>query len=141
MTTIPALLLQDDGATGAVAGGLLAMIGVMMLVFLALAVVFVIGCWKVFVKAGQPGWACLIPIYNAFILLRIVGRPDWWIILMLIPLVNIAIMLLVALDLAKSFGQSTAFGVFLLFLFSGIGYLILGFGSARYMGPAAAGAR
>jgi hypothetical protein len=110
----------------------------MFLVLIAVAVVFIIGYWKVFVKAGQPGWAVLIPFYNAYILLKIAGRPGWWLLLFLIPLVNIVIALLVAIDIAKSFGQSPVFGVVLLFLLSGIGYLVLGFGNYRYIGPAAA---
>jgi len=63
------------------------------------------------------------------------GRPGWWILLMLIPLVNIVIAILVAIDVAKAFGQSAAWGVVLLFLLCGIGYLILGFGNYRYVGP------
>lgn len=133
MTTISALLLQNSGA------GMAAMMGgTMLIVLLAIAVVFIIGYWKVFVKAGQPGWAALIPIYNVYILLKIAGRPGWWLILFLIPLINIVILLLVAMDVAKSFGQSAVFGIVLLFLFSGIGYLILGFGNYQYVGPAAA---
>lgn len=138
MTSIPALLLQSDAENTAIAGGLLAFGGVMMLVCLAIAVVFLIGMWKVFEKAGQPGWACIVPFYNMYILLKIAGRPGWWLILMLIPLVNIAIFLLVAIDIAKAFGQGAGFGVVLLFLLSGIGYLVLGFGNYRYLGPPAA---
>jgi len=139
MTMIPALLLQSDsGAAGL--GAVMAMFGVMMLVALALAVVLIVGFWKVFVKAGQPGWAAIVPLYNCYILLKIAGRPGWWLVLMLIPLVNIVIMLLVAIDVAKAFGQSAVFGVILLFLLSGIGYLVLGFGDYRYVGPPAAAA-
>jgi len=113
----------------------------MMIVCLVIAVVFIAGLWKVFAKSGQPGWACLIPFYNGYVLLKIAGRPGWWLILFLIPLVNIVIALLVAIDIAKSFGQSTVFGVVLLFLLGGIGYLILGFGNYRYLGPAGATAK
>jgi hypothetical protein len=137
MTMIPALLFQND-PSAALAGGLLAVGGAMMLVMFAIMVLFIIGCWRVFAKAGQPGWAILIPIYNLYILLKIVGRPTWWIVLFLIPLVNIIAACLVAIDLAKAFGQSTVFGVVLLFLLSGIGYLVLGFGNYRYVGPVAA---
>ena len=140
MTMIPALLVQGDTST-AVTGGLLAMAGTMMIVVVAIMVVFIIGVWKVFVKAGQPGWAVLIPFYNAYILLKIAGRPGWWIVLFLIPLVNIAIGVIVAIDLAKAFGQSALFGVVLLFLLGGIGYLVLGFGNYRYVGPATVVAR
>jgi len=140
MTMIPALLLQEDTGAGGL-GALLAVGGVMMIVALALAVVFIVGLWKVFVKAGQPGWAVLIPFYNVYVLLKIAGRPGWWLVLCLIPLVNIVIAVLVAIDVAKAFGQSAAFGVILLFLLSGIGYLVLGFGNYKYVGPATAAAQ
>jgi hypothetical protein len=141
MTLIPTLLLQQDAATTAISGGLVAMGATMMFVMMAIMVVFIIALWKVFAKAGQPGWAVLIPIYNAYILLKIAGRPGWWILLFMIPFVNIAIALLVAIDIAKSFGQSAAFGVFLLFLLCGIGYLMLAFGNYRYIGPTGAATR
>lgn len=141
MTTIPALFLQSDAVNTAIGGGLLAFTGIMLMVFLAIAVIFIVGLWKVFEKAGQPGWACLIPFYNGYIMLKIAGRPGWWLILFLIPLVNIVIALLVAIDIAKAFGQGAGFGVVLLFLLSGIGYLVLGFGNYRYVGPAGATAQ
>jgi len=140
MTMIPALLLQENTGAGRL-GALLAVGGAMMIVALALAVVLIIGLWKVYVKAGQPGWAVLIPFYNVYILLKIAGRPGWWLVLCLIPLVNIVIALLVAIDVAKAFGQSAVFGVILLFLLSGIGYLVLGFGNYKYVGPATAAAQ
>ena len=104
------------------------------LIMLALVVVFVMGMWRVFVKAGQPGWAVIIPIYNLYILLKIIGRPGWWLLFYLIPIVNIVVSLINAIDLAKAFGKSTVFGVFGLWLFAFVGYLILGFGSAKYIG-------
>jgi hypothetical protein len=107
----------------------------MTVVMLAIIVVLTVSFWKVFEKAGQPGWACLIPIYNLYVLLKIAGRPGWWILLMIIPLVNIVVSLLVAIDVAKAFGQSAAWGVILLFLLCGFGYLLLGFGNYRYAGP------
>jgi hypothetical protein len=103
------------------------------------AIVMIAAMWKIFTKAGYPGWAAIIPFYNTYILLKIVGRPGWWLILMFIPLVNIVIAIIVAIDLAKSFGKSGVFAFFGLILFSFIGYCILGFGNARYVGPAAAG--
>jgi len=140
MTTIPALFLQGDSDLSSAAGlgGLLAFSGVMMLIVLAFLVVFVIAGWKVFTKAGKPGWAVIVPIYNVYVMLTIVGRPGWWLLLMLIPIVNIVIGLIVMIDLAKSFGQSAVFGVVLLWLLGVIGWLVLGFGNYRYVGPAAA---
>jgi hypothetical protein len=106
-------------------------IGISLLV----AVIVVIGGWKMFEKAGQPGWAIVIPFYNLYIMLKIAGRPGWWLLLYLIPLVNIAIAIVVSIDIAKSFGQGAAFGIILIFLLGGLGYLILGFGNYRYLGP------
>lgn len=133
-STIAAAVLQND-ASNAMAS---LFGGTMLIVWLAILVVVIVAGWKVFEKAGQPGWAVIIPIYNAYIILKIVGRPAWWLVLMFIPLVNIVIAAIVAMDMAKSFGQSAVFGIVLLFLLGGVGYLILAFGSARYLGPAAA---
>ena len=74
--------------------------------FLLLVSVFSIVClWKVFVKAGKPGWAAIIPIYNIITELEIIGRPWWWLLLLFIPLVNIVIGIIVIFDLAKVFGN------------------------------------
>jgi hypothetical protein len=105
-------------------------------VIIAVIVLFCIFVyWKVYVKAGKPGWAAIIPIYNLYVLLKIVDRPGWWLLLFLIPFVNVVVAAIVAVDLAHSFGKSTMFGIFGLWLFSIIGYAMLGFGSAKYSGP------
>jgi hypothetical protein len=132
MASMTAVFLQNSGNVVAGAFG-----GMALLFWLAVAVVVIIGGWKVFEKAGQPGWAILIPIYNLYVMLKIAGRPGWWLILYLIPLVNLIVAIVVAIDIAKAFGQSAAFGFFLLFLFCGIGYLILGFGNYSYQGAPA----
>lgn len=93
--------------------------------------------WRIFEKAGKPGWAAIIPIYNVFVLLQIVGRPWWWLLLLLIPIVNIVVGFLVALDLSRSFGHDLAFALGLFFL-GFVFYPILGLGSDTYQGPAAA---
>lgn len=111
-------------------GGLL-----MSLIYLALIVVSIAAMWKLFEKAGEAGWKSIIPIYNAYILFKLAGRNGWGILLMLIPIVNIVIWVMVAIDLAKHFGKSTAFGVLGLVLFPFVGYLMLGFGEAKYVGP------
>jgi hypothetical protein len=100
-----------------------------------LAIISIIGMWKVFVKAGKPGWAAIIPIYNFIVQCEIVGRPLWWVLLGFIPFVNIVISLIIAIDTAKVFGKSPAFGVLGLWLFSVIGYIVLGFGDASYTPP------
>lgn len=106
----------------------------MMLIWLAVIVVEFAAMWLMFQKAGQPGWAAIIPIYNIIVMLRIVGRPTWWILLYFIPVVNFVIAIVLMLDLARSFGKGTGFGLGLVFL-SFIFVPILGFGSAAYIGP------
>jgi hypothetical protein len=90
--------------------------------------------WKVFTKAGEPGWAAIVPIYNAIVLLKISGKPLWWIILLFIPFVNFIIGILAALGLSEKFGKGAGFGIGLAFL-PFVFYPILGFGSATYVGP------
>src|SRR5262245_20599244 len=114
--------LQDNGTGGWVLFGVIE---------LAIVVFVIVAMWKVYVKAGEPGWAAIIPIYNIIVLLRIAGKPWWWILLLLIPLVNIVIGILVHIDLAKNFGQTVLFGIGLMFL-GIIFYPILAFGDARY---------
>jgi hypothetical protein len=106
--------------------------------YLAFTILILAAWWKIFTKAGQPGWACIIPIYNLYIWCKIVGRPWWWILLMLIPFVNFIIAIILLIDLAKSFGKGVGFGIGLLLL-PFIFFPILGFGSAQYQGPTAGG--
>lgn len=99
-------------------------------------IAIIAGFWKVFTKANQPGWAAIVPFYNIYIMLKIVGRPGWWLILCIIPLVNFIAFIILSIDMAKSFNKGTGFGVGLLFL-GFIFYPILGFGDATYAGPSA----
>ena len=135
LLSILSMPLLQEGDNGLFAVLFSGVYGICALLF---AVLIIVGMWRMFVKAGQPGWAAIIPIYNIYVLLQIVGRPGWWLILFLIPFVNIVIGLLIFIDLAKSFGKSAAWGIVLLFIFNAIGYLILGFSDAQYKGPAAA---
>lgn len=109
---------------------------VVLVIYLAIFVLIIAGFWKTFTKAGQPGWAAIVPILNIYILCKIAGRPGWWLILMIIPLVNLIVAAVVSIDVAKAFGKGVGFGVGL-WLLSFIFYPILGFGSAEYQGPAA----
>lgn len=124
---------NEAAAAGAIIAGLF-----LMVIYLAILVLVIAGLWKTFNKAGQPGWAAIIPIYNIYILMKVAGRPGWWVLLFFVPVVNFVISIIVALDVAKSFGRSTAFALGLIFL-SPIFYCILGFGSSVYQGPAAGG--
>jgi hypothetical protein len=110
------------------------MIGI-VIIYIAVIALLIASMWAVFAKAGKPGWAALIPIYNLIILLEIVGKPWWWLFLMVIPLVNVVFAIWVYNLLSKSFGKSEGFTVGLLLL-SFIFFPILGFGDAQYQGPA-----
>ena len=116
------LIAQEGGGGGGILGSLIP---------LAIVVAVVAGFWKTFTKAGKPGWGAIIPIYNVILLLEIAGRPIWWILLMLIPLVNIVTAIIVSIDVAKNFGKGTGFGLGLAFL-GFIFYPILGFSDAQY---------
>ncbi len=107
--------------------------GTVLLILFALAIglFLLVSYWKVFEKAGQPGWGILIPIYNIFLLLKIAGKPGWWILLYLIPLVNLVIAIIVSIEIAKNFGKDTLVGLGLALL-GIIFYPILAFGSAQY---------
>ena len=104
---------------------------------LMIAAFYVFCMWKLFTKAGKPGWAALIPIYNTLVMLEILGREWFWILLMLIPGVNLVIAVVMMLDLAKVFGKDTAYGC-LLILFPWIMMPVLALGDAKYLGPIAA---
>lgn len=126
------ILYQDDGA-GSIIGALFS--GVGCICWAVVVVLVIAGLWKTFVKAGQPGWAAIIPIYNIYTLCQIAGRPGWWVILFFIPFVNIVAYILISIEVAKAFGKDALYGIVLLWLFSAVGYLILGFSDAQYIGP------
>lgn len=124
----------NEMSHGGLFGGLMAM-GIGIIIVLLAIVVFMIACqWKVYSKAGKPGWACIVPIYNLIVLLEICGKPWWWFFLMLIPIVNIVIIIIVYIELAKSFGHGAGFALGLMFL-GIIFWPILAFGSSKYVGP------
>lgn len=105
-----------------------------ILIILAIVVFMIAAMWKIYVKAGQEGWAAIVPIYNTYILLKIVGKPGWWLLMMFIPFVNIVYAVWTYNMLSKSFGKDEAFTVGL--LLAGIVFFpILGFGDAKYLGP------
>lgn len=127
-----ATLAQSDSGGAAAAGA-----GIFLfLIYLVVIVVYIAGMWKAFEKAGQPGWAAIIPIYNIYIWTKIVGREAWWIVLFFIPCVNIIAAVVLSIDMAKSFGKTEIYGIGLAFL-GIIFWPMLGFGDARYVGPSA----
>ena len=106
-------------------------------VLLVVYILVVIAMWKVFTKAGKPGWASLIPVYNMVVMYQIVGLNPWLLLLYLIPFVNwiasLVLSIMLNVKLAKVFGKSTGFAIGLIFL-NPIFLLILGFGDAKYIG-------
>lgn len=104
----------------------------------ALALLMIVSMWKVFTKAGKPGWAVLIPFYNVLVMLEIVGKPWWWLLLIiLVPIANLVFGIWMINLLSKSFGKSTGFTLGIIFL--GIIFIpVLGLGKAEYKGPAGA---
>lgn len=123
--------MNETAGAGAGAAG-----GVMMIIWLALVVLMLASMWRIFTKAGKPGWASIVPIYNAYVLLQIAGKPGWWLILMFLPLVNIVIMILALVGLANNFGKGGGFVAGMIFL-PVIFYPMLAFGDAQYQGSAA----
>lgn len=120
-----------DAAYAAAASGVSA---VYVILSLAISVLTLIAMWKLFVKAGRAGWKCLIPFYNTYCLYDIAWGNGWLFLLMFVPCVNVVVGIMMLFKLAKAFGQGTGFGFGLLFL-NTIFILILGFGSAEYVGP------
>lgn len=116
-----------SGAAGAIVG----------LIYLAVLAFFLVAMWRLYSKAGQPGWTGIIPIVNTFYLLKIVGRPFWWFFVFLIPFIGWIWAIIAMHGLSRSFGHGGWFTVGLIFL-PFIFFPILAFGSSRYSGPAAA---
>ena len=128
-----AWLSQEDYGSGA--GGAMAAAGgcVMGLIYLGVMLIALFGLWKMYEKAGKPGWAAIIPIYNVIVMLEIVARPLWWVVLMFIPLVNVVVYILVLVELARRFGKGVGYAIGMLFL-PFIFFPLLGFGDATYRG-------
>ena len=99
---------------------------------LVIYVIVVVALWRVFAKAGWPGILAIIPIVNMFILVKVAGYSAWLGLLYFVPIANLILAIIVAVKVGANFGKGGAFSFFLLFLLPFIGYLILGFGDARY---------
>ena len=102
---------------------------------LVIALFMIVVMWKVFVKAKQPGWGCLIPFYNLYLILKIAGKPGWWLILFFIPIIGFIISIMVTISFAKAFNKGVGFTVGLILL-PIVFFPILAFGSAVYQGIA-----
>ena len=105
----------------------------MTILSLALAVLGIVAMWKIFEKAGEPGWAAIIPFYNLYVLFKITWGNGWKFLLLLIPIAKFVFLIITMVKLAKAFGKSGGFAVGLIFL-SIIFYCILAFGDAQYIG-------
>lgn len=101
------------------------------LVQLAISIVVIAGIWKVFTKAGQPGWAAIVPFYNVYVMLQIANKPTWWMVLFFVPFANIVVAILVSIGIAEKFGKSSGYGIGLALL-GFIFYPMLGFSDAQY---------
>lgn len=127
-------LLRSNAEDGALAVAMLFYF-LFFLLFFAMGIVLLVSMWKIFVKAGEEGWKCLIPVYRTYIMtVKIAGKDDTTFILHLLPFVNIYASIVTNMALAKSFGKDDGYGLGLTFL--GIVFFpMLGFGSAQYVGP------
>jgi Family of unknown function (DUF5684) len=124
------MLLVDPTTNTAADGG---MLGTMLVLIGAVYLFFFVATWRLYSKAGRPGWASLIPIYNTVVFCQICGRSGWWTLALMIPGVNVVISIILSVDLARVFGRGTGFVLGLIFL-SPVFFPILAFGSSRYVG-------
>jgi hypothetical protein len=116
--------MENSGAAG---------IGIVgTIIYLAIVVLLIVSLWKLYAKAGKPGWAAIIPIYNIIVLLEIVKRPIWWIILLFIPIVNFIALIIIYVDFVKAYGKP-AWHIILVLLFSFIYFPYLAFSDAKYV--------
>ena len=104
-----------------------------VIISLVVCVVLLAGLWKLFVKAGKPGWAAIVPFYNMYCMYQISFGKGWLFLLTFVPVVGFVFGIMMCFKLAKAFGKGTGFGFGLLFL-SPIFMCILGFGDAEYVG-------
>ena len=125
------VLAQGEDAAVAAAG----IIGLLfMFVYFAVFALIAAGAWKICAKTGRPGWTVLVPFYNMWVLVEVVGKEPLWFILLFVPCVNVVIIIMLYMELAKCFGKDPIYGLGLYFLMP-IFVPMLGFGSARYQGP------
>lgn len=138
LLTLPLLAQQDPDLDAARAAGVAGVVGVYLFcifVFFLLALIpaiaMIVGMWKIFEKAGHPGWAAIVPYYNMYILNEIACKDIMWFIFTLIPCLNFVAMIVICMDVAKNFRKDPAYGVgmaLLPFIFMPM----LGFSDARY---------
>ena len=141
MHTLNTILAQASGnREAAIAAGIVAFVAAFALVFIAIGIVTAVGMWKAFDKAGQPGWAAIVPVYNLVVMFRLGGQSGWFalaILLNLIPFIGglawLGIIIWNHVNISKRFGQGVGFAIGLVLL-APIFWLILGLGSSKYVG-------
>lgn len=130
-------IYESSASSTALGAALGTMLGFIIVFSLIVCVLSIIAMWRIFTKAGKPGWASIIPVYNMVVLFQIVGMNPWLLLLYIVPFVNyiasIVLMIMLCIKLAKAFGKSSGFAVGLIFL-NTIFMLILGLGNAEYVG-------
>jgi hypothetical protein len=125
--------LEDTDGQAAVAGAAGGLVGGIF--SLLIAIVMVVSLWKIFAKAGQPGWASVIPIYNEYVLMtQVVGRPLWFFLLVFVPCLNAIALVITMFDLAKAFGKGIGFAIGMILL-PVVFIPLLAFGDSEYQGP------
>ena len=120
-----------DAAASAVGAGIMIVYSLFCLV---LCIVLIVAMWKMFVKAGKPGWACIVPFYSQYCLFDIAMGNGWLFLLTFVPCVNVVMTFMCYYKLAGAYGKGAGFGIGLIFL-TPIFMMILGFGKAEYVGP------
>ena len=81
--------------------------------FLLVQVIHFLGTWKLYVAAGRKSWEAGIPVYNAIVLMKIIGRPTWWTILLFIPIINLIMFPVIWVETLRSFGKRSTLDTFL----------------------------
>jgi hypothetical protein len=127
----------DVSTNFAVAGGISGVWIAIFAIYMALMVLMIVAMWKLYTKAGQPGWGSIIPIYNVYLMFKIAGKPGWWLLLLFVPIANIVVSILMLVGIANAFGKGGGYVFGLLFL-PFIFYPMLAFGDATYTPPATA---
>lgn len=132
-----ALLLAQGGDAEAAAtiSAICCCYGTPILLSLILNILMIAGQWAVFDKAGQPGWAAIIPIYNLIVWAEVAKKEVWWGLLLMVPVVGIVFMIMLNIEVAKQFGKDVGYAVGLSLL-PFVFWPMLGFGKSRYMAQA-----
>ena len=100
-------------------------------IYVIVMIILIVANWKIFTKAGKPGWAILIPIYNIIVMLQIVEKPVWWIVMLFIPVVNIVFAIMIIYNFVLKFGKP-GWHVILALVFGVIYYPYIAFSDAKY---------